>query len=404
MLENIKTLNDFKFDGKTVLVRIDVNTPIDPKDNHPLDDRRFESHKDTLKELVEKKAKVVVLAHQGRPGDADFTTLEKHAEKLSETIGHNVRYVDSIFSSFVINEIKNMNSGDVILLENVRFFSEENLERPPDAQAKTYLVKKLMPVIDIYIDDAFATAHRSQPSLVGFPRVLPSAAGRLMEKELRTIDNILRKPKKPVTFVLGGTKADDSIKAAKKALSNGADYILTGGLVANIFLAAQGYRLGEPSIEFIRGKGMIDQIDVAKEILNSYNGKVITPVDLALEHSGERIEIPISDLPQNLRISDIGSKTIDKYKEIIRKSGTIFAKGALGIFENKKFSYGTEEIIKEISKTKAFSVIGGGHLVAAARELDIGDKITHISSGGGASISLLAGSKLPAVEALRTVE
>lgn len=404
MLENIKTLNDFKFDGKTVLVRIDVNTPIDPKDNHPLDDRRFESHKDTLKELVEKKAKVVVLAHQGRPGDADFTTLEKHAEKLSETIGYNVRYVDSIFSSFVINEIKNMNSGDVILLENVRFFSEENLERPPDAQAKTYLVKKLMPVIDIYIDDAFATAHRSQPSLVGFPRVLPSAAGRLMEKELRTIDNILRKPKKPVTFVLGGTKADDSIKAAKKALSNGADYILTGGLVANIFLAAQGYRLGEPSIEFIRGKGMIDQIDVAKEILNSYNDKVITPVDLALEHSGERIEIPISDLPQNLRISDIGSKTIDKYKEIIRKSGTIFAKGALGIFENKKFSYGTEEIIKEISKTKAFSVIGGGHLVAAARELDIGDKITHISSGGGASISLLAGSKLPAVEALRTVK
>lgn len=401
MLENIKTLNDFKFEGKTVLVRIDVNTPIDPKDNHPLDDRRFKSHKDTLKELVEKKAKVVVLAHQGRPGDADFTTLEKHAEKLSETIGHNVKYVDCIFSSFVINEIKNMNSGDVILLENVRFFSEENLERPPDAQAKTYLVKKLMPVIDIYIDDAFATAHRSQPSLVGFPRVLPSAAGRLMEKELRTIDNILRKPKKPVTFILGGTKADDSIKAAKKALSNGADYILTGGLVANIFLAAQGYRLGEPSIEFIRGKGMVDQIDVAKEILNSYNGKVIMPVDLALEHSGERIEIPISDLPQNLRISDIGSKTIDKYKEIIRKSGTIFAKGALGIFENKKFSYGTEEIIKEISRTKAFSVIGGGHLVAAARELDIGDKITHISSGGGASISLLAGYKLPAVEALR---
>ncbi len=401
MLENIKTLNDFKFDGKTVLVRIDINTPIDPEDNHPLDDRRFKSHKDTLKELVEKKAKVVVLAHQGRPGDADFTSLEKHAEKLSETIGHNVKYVDCIFSSFVINEIKNMNSGDVILLENVRFFSEENLERPPDAQAKTYLVKKLAPVVDIYIDDAFATAHRSQPSLVGFPRVLPSAAGRLMEKELRTIDNILRKPKKPVTFVLGGTKADDSIKAAKKALSNGADYILTGGLVANIFLAAQGYRLGEPSIEFIRGKGMVGQIDIAKEILNSYNGKVIMPVDLALEHGGERIEILVSDLPQNLRISDIGTRTVDKYKEIIRKSGTIFAKGALGIFENKKFSYGTEEIIKEISKTKAFSVIGGGHLVAAARELDIVDKITHISSGGGASVSLLAGYKLPAVEALR---
>ncbi len=401
MLENIKTLDDFEFNGKTVLVRIDINTPIDPRTGELLDDRRFESHKETLDELIEKKAKIVLIAHQGRPGEQDFTTLKKHAERLGDIIGHKVRYLDSIFSSWVINEIKNMKNGDVILLENCRFYSEEVLNRPPDVQATTFLVKRLSRVVDIFVDDAFATAHRSHPSLVGFPQVLPSAAGRLMEKELRTIDMILKKPEKPVTFILGGTKADDSLRAIRLALENGTDYVLTGGLVANIFLAAKGYRIGEPSIEFIRGKKMVEQIDVAKGLLDEYEDKIILPVDLALDHYGGRIEVSVSELPKNFRISDIGRETVKRYKEIIMRSGTVFAKGALGIFEDKNFSYGTVEIVKAIADSNAFSVIGGGHLVASAKELDIEDRITHISSGGGACINLLAGYKLPAVEALR---
>ena len=222
-----------------------------------------------------------------------------------------------------------------------------------------------------------------------------------MEKELKSIGAIMESPKKPVTFVLGGTKADDSIRAAKLALENGTEYILTGGVVASIFLAAKGYRLGEPTIEFIRGKKMVEQIDIARSILSEHEDNVITPIDLALDNHDERLEISVSELPRNLKISDIGKGTVNKYGDIIKKSGTIFAKGALGIFEEKDFAYGTEEIVKAIANSKGFSVIGGGHLVAAAKELDVEGKINHISSGGGACISLLAGYKLPAVEALK---
>ncbi len=401
MLMNIKTLDDFDFYGKTVLVRVDINTPLDPKTGELLDDRRFRSHEKTLVELIDKGARIVIMAHQGRPGDSDFTTMERHAKRLSEVIDHEVEYVDSIFSSYVIDKINKMGNSDILLLENVRFYSEEVLNRPPDAQAKTFLVQKLSKVVDVYVDDAFATAHRSQPSMVGFPLVVDSAAGRLMEKELTCIDRIVKKPKKPVAFVLGGTKADDSLRASKLALENGIDYVLPGGVVGNIFLAAKGYMIGEPNIEFIRGKKMVDQIDVARGLLNEHGDKIILPVDLALDNHGERMEISVSELPQTFRISDIGRETVERFKGIIGKCGTIFAKGALGIFEEKNFAYGTVEIVKAIANSKSFSVVGGGHLVASVRELDIEDKITHISSGGGACISLLAGYKLPAVEALR---
>jgi len=401
MLKDIPTMNDFDFNGKTVLLRIDINTPMDPKTGELLNDRRFRSHKDTIEELVKKKAKVVVMAHQGRPGDPDFTPLEKHAKKLSEITGFPVRYVDSIFSSYALNEIKKMRECEIILLENVRFYSEENLDRPADAQATTILVKKLKSVADVYVSDAFSTAHRSQPTLVGFPVVMPSVAGRLMEKEIRTIDDILKKPKKPVAFILGGTKADDSFKAIQKALENGIDYVLTGGLVANIFLAAKNYRIGDPNIEFIRGKKMIEQIDFAKELLSRYESNIILPVDLAVDQNGIRTEILVSNLPTRFMIKDIGSQTVEKYSEIIRKCGTIYAKGALGLFEDRNFAIGTIAVMKEVADSKAYAIVGGGHLVAAARDLNLEDKITHISSGGGASISLLAGYKLPAVEILR---
>ena len=401
MLDGIKTLDDIDFKGKTTLVRVDINTPLDIKTSALLDDRRFKSHRETLTELIENDAKVVVMAHQGRPGDSDFTTLEKHAGRLSEIIDHPVQYVDGIFGSYVTKKIRELKNSDVILLENLRFHSEENIQRPSDVQATTLLVRGLSKVADIYVNDAFATAHRSQPSIVGFPEVLPSVAGRLMEKELKTIHNVISHPKKPTAFVLGGTKADDSLKASEKALKNGTDYIITGGLVANLFLAAKGYRLGDPSIEFIRGKRMVDQIDVARRMLEQYDERIILPVDLALKTNGDRKEIQLSELPKNYKILDVGRETTKKYAKIIKECGTIFAKGALGTFEDKKFAYGTEETIKAIANSDAFSVVGGGHLVAAARELNVEDKINHISSGGGACISLLAGDKLPAVEALR---
>ena len=404
MFDGIKTLDDFDFAGKTVLLRLDLNSPIDPKNGSFLDDRRFKSHKNTILELAGKKAKIICLAHQGRPGDPDFTTLEKHAKKLSEIVGLNVKYVDSLLSAEVGDTAKKMGEGEVVLLENTRFYSEEVLQRPPDAQATTLIVQKLSKIADYYVNDGFAVAHRSQPTVVGFPMVLPSAMGRLMEKEYTTITDLLKNPKSPITFILGGTKADDGIKVMERALELNNCHILTGGLVANIFLAAKGYRLGEPNIEFIRGKKLSEQIDVAKELLDEYSDKIIVPKDVAVERNGGRHEIPVGDLPTNDRISDIGSETIESYVKIIGESNTIFANGALGIFEKKDFAKGTESIIKSIANSSGFSVIGGGHTVAAAHSLKVGDKINHISSGGGACVNLLAGYRLPAIEALKSSE
>ncbi|MFH1721956.1 MAG: phosphoglycerate kinase [Candidatus Altiarchaeota archaeon] len=401
MFDGIKTLDDVDVTGKKVLVRLDLNSPIDPKTGDILDDRRFRSHKQTLLELIEKKCKIVLLAHQGRPGEPDFTTLEQHGLLLEKVLGHKLQYLDSLVSRFVIEKIEAMAEGEIIILENTRFYSEEVLKRPADVQATTLVVQKLYPHFDYFVNDAFAVAHRSQPTVVGFPQLMESLAGRLMEKEVTTITNTIKNPKKPVVFLLGGTKADDSIKIATKALESGTDTILTGGVVANIFLAAKGYRIGEPSIEFIRGKKMTDQITIARELLSKYEDQIIVPKDVALDENGKRVEIPLSELPQNYRIADIGEKTIEEYRKKILKAGTIFANGAFGVFESKNFAKGTEEIIKAIAESKGFSVIGGGHTCAAARGLDVEDKIDHISSGGGACINLLAGYKLPGIEALK---
>ena len=403
MIDGIKTLDDFKLEGKTVLVRCDFNTPIDPKTGEFLEDRRLRSHKETLLELSKKKARVVIMVHQGRSGEAEFTTTEKHAQRLGEILGKKVEYVDDIFGTYAREKIKSMKNGDIILLENVRFYSEEDSERPSDVQATTFVVKKLTPLADIFINDCFGAAHRNQPTVVGFTRTLPSGAGRLMEKEISALSKVHTSTKKPIVFVLGGAKVNDSIKIMEKALTNKVDKILTGGLLANVLLAAKGYRIGEPSIEVIRGKKFIEQIPLAKELLDKFEDRIVLPIDVALNEKGERIEVPVSELPMDYKIEDVGEKTIEKYVEILKKAGTIFANGALGVYETPKFAKATEKIITTMAGCKnAFTVIGGGDTVAAARNLNVEDKITHISTGGKASILFLAGTKLAAIEALKS--
>jgi phosphoglycerate kinase len=403
LIDGIKTLDDFNFEGKTVLVRCDLNTPLDPRTGEFLEDRRLKSHKETLLELSKKKAKVVIMAHQGRSGEAEFTTTEKHAEKLGKILGKKVEYVDDIFGTYAREKIKSMKNGDIILLENVRFYSEEETERPPDVQAKTFVVKKLTPLFDIFINDCFGTAHRNQPTLVGFTRTLPSGAGRLMEKEIVALTKVHNSTKKPIIFVLGGAKVSDSLKIMEKALASSIDMVLTGGLLANVLLAAKGYRIGEPSIEVIRGKKYIEQIPIAKELLDRYEDRIVLPIDVAVNENNERIEIPVSELPVDYRIEDIGSQTIENYVGILKNAGTIFANGALGIYETPKFAIATERIINTIAECKnAFTVIGGADTVAAAKNLNVESKITHISTGGKASIMFLSGIKLAAIEALKS--
>jgi len=401
MIDEIATLDDFDFTGKTVIIRLDLNTPLDPETGEFLEDRRMRSHIPTLQELMDKKARVVCLAHQGRAGEPQFTELQKHAEHLSELLNTPVKYVESVFGTTAKNAIKNMSDGEILLLNNVRIYSEEAMNRPADQQAKTLLVKNLAPLCDIFVNDAFGTAHRSHASTVGFAHVLPSAAGRLMESEIRALYDVVDNPKKPLVFILGGAKVRDSIKVIQKLVNGSVNKILTGGVLANVFLAAKGYRLGDPSIEFIRGKKLVDQIDVARELLEENSDRIILPTDIAIDKNGERVELPVSSLPQDYRILDVGKSTVESYKEAVSSAGTVFFNGALGLYENPVFARSTEDIIKAIGASDCFSVIGGGDTVAAARNLGIEADLNHVSTGGKASIDFLAGVKMPAIEALK---
>lgn len=403
------TLDDFDFEDKRVVLRVDINCPIDPNNGEILDDKRIREVKDTIKELINKNAKVVILAHQSRPGKKDFTTLKNHAKVLSKVIGKEVEFIDEVIGHTARESIINMKCGEVILLENIRFYSEEVLNDwkkwdgiTPKKQAETNIIKKLYPLFDYFVNDAFAAAHRAQPSLVGFSYYMPMIAGRLMEKEVSILSKVLENPERPCVYVLGGAKADDSIKVMKNVLEKGvADKVLTSGIVANIFLIAMGYDLGD-NLKVIENLGLTNQIEIAKELLDKFKDKIIVPVDVALNIDENREE---TDLQKDKKIegliNDIGEKTIELYSEIIKEAKTIVANGPAGVFEKEQFAKGSKELLKAIAESEGFSVIGGGHLSAAAELFGLANKIDHVSTGGGATLEFLGGEKLPVIEMLK---
>ncbi len=399
------TLDDVDVENKCVLLRVDINCPIYPETKDLLDDRRIKSHIITIEELVSNNAKVVVLAHQGRPGESEFITLEKHAKRLSELLDLDVKYVDDIFGPKAREEIKKLDAGEILMLENVRFYSEEMLNRPSDVHARSVFVQKLTPLIDIFVNDAFAAAHRSHASLVGFTEVLPSYAGRVMEKEVEVLTKVLNDAKnegKNVVIVLGGAKVKDSIRVMEKILQNNVKKILTAGVVANVFLVAKGYDIGEKNYEIIRGKGLESLICIAKNLISKYsNDKIETPIDFVFNRYVGSFTKHVDELPLPYLIVDVGPETIREYAEIIKNADIVIANGAAGIVERKEYSTGTREIIKAIADSKAYSVVGGGHLVSVIKEMGVANKINHISTGGGACMLFLAGEKLPAIRALQ---
>jgi phosphoglycerate kinase len=397
---DLYTLDDLNVKGKTVLLRVDINSPVDPVTGMILDDTRIRLHTETIAELADKGAKTVLLAHQSRPGKKDFTTLQQHSEVLKDLLERPVKYVDDIFGSHARDTISSMGNGDILLLENVRFYSEEVLKREPPQQAETHMVKLLYPLADYFVNDAFAAAHRSQPSLVGFTFKMPSAAGRVMERELRALYNAVSNVEKPCVYVLGGVKADDSIMIIENALEAGnADYVLTTGLVANIFLLGGKVKIRKLNREFIKKKGYCDYVKKAKNLCKKFKGQIMAPKDVAVSINGKRVEFPVNKIPNKL-ICDIGTETTTEYARIIRNARTIFANGPAGVFEKEGFNLGTEDILNAIASSPGFSIVGGGHLAAAANLMGL-TGISHISSGGGASISMMAGERLPAVEVLR---
>ena len=285
------TLDDFDLQDKTVFVRVDVNSPLDPETGEIMDDNRIVKCSDTITELSDKGANVVVIAHQGRPGSDDFSTLENHAGKMSEVLGKEVEYIDDLFGPAAREKISNLESGDILLLENARFYSEEVLNRDPEKQAKTHFVRKLAPLGDIYVNDAFAAAHRSQPSLVGFGVLLPAVAGRLMESELKGLGKA-RDPEHPCIYVLGGAKVEDSLNLIEHVFERDiADKVLIGGLVGQVLLYAGGNDLGEANAEIIEEKGFADQKEKAENILSEYGDQIELPSDIRDEvEEGEASE------------------------------------------------------------------------------------------------------------------
>jgi phosphoglycerate kinase len=391
-------IEDLDLRDKAVFLRVDINSPIDPKTGRILDDSRIRAVKETLDALSE--SRVVIGAHQGRPGDEDFTSLKAHAEMLEAVAGRRVEFVEDIFGPLARSAIKRMGRGDITLLENLRFASEEVLDAPPEVLARTHFVRNLAPLLDAYVNDAFATAHRASASIVGFPEVLPSAAGKLMERELAALEAITESPQRPCVFVIGGAKIEDKVPVAKSALERGyADKILVGGMVAKVFLKGAGLELGREDEKVVSKKAAL--VEMAKELVGKWGDRIAMPRDVAVKADGGRFEVPVQRMREFDTSMDLGRETIEEYASIIRGAGTIVANGPMGVFEEGGFEIGTRALLEAIAGSKAFKVIGGGHLAVLAQDLGIAGKFSHISTGGGALLKFLAGGSLPALDALR---
>ena len=395
-------MDDFDFRHKTALVRVDFNSPIDPKTKKILEDVRIRfSGETTIKELAQEGAKVVILAHQGRPREPDFIPLKQHAEILGTILNKPVRYVDDLFGSKAKDAIRALEAGDILMLENVRTYADEQRKGSPQEHARTKFVQELAPLADVFVNDAFAAAHRAHVSVVGFTAVLPSVAGRIMERDLNAVSKALQSPEKPCVYVLGGAKADDALKISKYVLDNDiADHILTGGVAGHLFLVAQDVQLGEPNVEFLKKKELLGYVSGIKALLRDYPKPIETPSDLAVNVDGKRKEIAVEELPTAYAIFDIGSKTINHYREIIRKARSIVVSGPVGVFEKPEFMKGTKELLEAIAESQAFSLVGGGHTVAAVEQFGLEEQMGYVSTAGGALIEFLMGQKLPGVAAL----
>ena len=396
------TLDDVEVKDKVVLVRVDFNSPVDPITKKVLEDTRIRAHAETtIRELQDKGAKTVILAHQGRIGDSDFIPLRQHAKILAKILNKPVKYIEDLYGERAKAAIKNLRSGEILLLENVRNFPPETKDGTPEEQAKTALIRNLAPLADLFVNDAFAAAHRAHVSIVGFTAVLPSVAGRIMEKELKSLNKVLDNPEKPCIFVLGGAKADDSLEISKYVLEKGiANRVLTGGVVGQTFLAAKGYDLGKSNMEFLEKEDLMKFLPGIKDLIHSYESSIGIPVDVALDMNGKRVEISVEELPSEYSIFDIGVKTSDYYGNIIRKAKSIVVSGPMGKYEDERFRYGTKTVLEEIAHSGAFSIAGGGHTIAALELFGLTNRVSYISTAGGALIEFLMGKKLPGVAAL----
>ncbi len=409
MMNGMYTLDNFDLEGKTIIARLDMNSPLEPKTREPIDITRIKKSLPTLKELSERGSKTVILIHQGSDIEYhNYASTKPHARIIAKLLGKPVEYIDDVCGPAARNKIKALKNSQILMLENVRFMAEEmtlfetKLNLTPEEQARTLIVRKLAPLADLYICDAFAAAQRCQPTLVGMEEVLPSAMGRLLEKEITFLNRLMKNSDKPCIFILGGTKIQDAFLMIDSIFRNNiADLILTGGLLAQVMLLAKGISLGEPSEDLIKKKNLEEYIEKSKDILNIFENKVKLPVDFAYSISGEREEVKVSNLPVNYTLMDIGSNTITEYEQIINNAKTIFFNGPVGVFEKTETELGTKSVLTAVAKSDTFSALGGGDSIAAVNKYNLVDDISYISTGGGALVRFLSGEELPVIKALK---
>ena len=390
----VLTLDDFDLKGKTVFLRVDMNCPIDPETMEILGSKRIEEAIETLESL--KDAKVVVASHQGRVGNQDYIGMDKHAKVLEKLMNRKIKYVEDTIGEAAQNAIKNLENGDILLLDNLRLCAEENYEFTPENAAKTIMVSRLSKLFDLCVLDSFPSAHRSHPSIVGFPQVLPACAGRIVEREVRNLDEIMTVAKAPHVIVLGGSKVPDRLEAIKMLIQNGrADHVLLTGLIGNVFMRAQA-RI-KSSLGIKREEEVVTK---AHSLIGEYPDVFATPVDIAIDKDGERIEMDVREMGRGDKIFDLGPKTVEYYSKLISGAGTVFISGPAGFFEKESFSYGTNALLKAVANSMATTIVSGGHLTTALKQQGLADKINHISTAGGALVLYLTGEKLPMIKAL----
>lgn len=392
-----KTLKDYNFKGRIALVRVDFNVPLE--NGIITDDTRIQAALPTIEYLISEGARVVLMSHLGRPKGkvVEELRLDPVAEMLADLLGKEVSKVDDCIGDEVMEAVDNLKDGDVLVLENTRFYPEEKKNDPEFS-------KKLASLADVFVSDAFGAAHRAHASTVGVTEFLPAVAGFLMQRELNVLGDVMENPEHPFVAIMGGAKVSDKIDVIRNLLDK-VDYLLVGGGIANTFIRAKGYETGKSLVEE-------DKLDLARELLKEAVDKgveIVIPSDVVVadefSNDANMKTVKIDDIPADWESLDSGgTETIEKYSQIIKEARTVIWNGPLGVFEFDKFAEGTNAIARALAESNAKTIIGGGDSAAAIKKAKLEDKMTHISTGGGASLMFFEGKPLPGVEALDDVE
>jgi len=392
------TVRDVEVSGKRVLLRVDFNVPLDEKTGEITDDNRVRASLPTIKYLTEQGAKVILMSHLGRPKGkvVDGLRLAVVARRLSQLLGQSVSMAPDCIGPEVEKLVANLKSSGVLLLENLRFHAEEEAGDVSFAQALARLG-------DVFVNDAFGAAHRAHASISGIANYLPSVAGFLLEKEVENLGNILENPARPFASLLGGAKISDKVSMLENIMGK-VDFLLIGGGMAATFLKAKSYEVGLSLVE----TEMLDTAASLIEKASKSGAQLLLPVDVVVAdelNEEAKIEVvPVEKIAREKRIVDMGPQTISNFSQELRNCQTVFWNGPVGIFEIPRFAQGTQEIAQLLANLKATTVIGGGSTAEVVNEMGLADKMSFVSTGGGASLEFLSGEKLPGVEALRDLE